>query len=91
MKFKMPSKNKPIYEVPVQVPTPSFMGEDDSITMYVTVTMSSFNFNNNEVVGFVPSSEPKNQQNISRYLNLPEEHRLPLQVMIAKTIKHFVG
>ena len=89
MKFKLPSKNKPIYEVPVQIPIP--WDKDDTTTLYVTVTMSSFNFKTNEMVHIDFSPEPKNKEYSNRFNALPKGDKVFLQNVLRKAVEHLVA
>ena len=89
MKFKLPSKNKPVYEVPVQIPIP--WDKDDTATLYVTVTMSSFNFKTNLFTGIDFSNEPKNKEYSNRFNALPEGDKVFFQNVLSKMVENVVA
>jgi hypothetical protein len=92
MKFKLPNKNKPVYEVPVNLPIPFiFKGEIGYATLYVTVTMSSFNFKTNEMVHIDFSPEPKNKEYSNRFNALPKGDKVFLQNVLRKAVEHLVA
>ena len=92
IKFKLPNKNKPVYEVPVNLPIPFiFKGEIGYATLYVTVTMSSFNFKTNEMVHIDFSPEPKNKEYSNRFNALPKGDKVFLQNVLRKAVEHLVA